>query len=241
MNPEPEYIDLIQRDLDGELPETERARLSRVLLADPDARAYAKQLREVSEALDRMESLAPPAGLAEAVERAITASVRGTRGGGSAVPMRGHSQALRYAAAFVGGVMLSAIAFHAGRDTPGDVDIRQLVGTMAAHDDSIDGLTRADELRVAVAGVDGAVRLYESGSKLVLVFDLEAQRPVAIVANASGREISLTAAPGTTGVGRVREAIAFDPYGRPEAGVTIRLLDGKTVLFEGMLRGSGGN
>jgi anti-sigma factor RsiW len=230
---EQEYSDLIQADLDGELPDVDRARLSRYLLAHPEARDYARDMRLLCERLDGMTSVAPPAGLGQAVDAAV-ASRSGRRQGGMAA---GHPprvpQMFRYAAVFAGGAMLSAIGLLASPEDPAGVT--QLVGTMAAHDDSQHPVASADELHVTASDVRGTVSLFAAGSTLVVKFDLEARRSLEVVAACAGREIRLNGTDATGGVGLIREAVAFEGGGDQESRVSVRILDGTTVLFEGVL------
>src|SRR5262245_29832097 len=103
---------MIHAELDGELPDADRAELSRYLLANPEARALRDELRELGRVLDRAESVAPPDGLAESVLAAIGSRFparSGARFGWSAQPTL-----LRYAAVFAGGLIVSALAYQFG-------------------------------------------------------------------------------------------------------------------------------
>ena len=64
---EDRHIELINAELDGELTTAERAELSRLLLANPEARALRVELSRLSGALEQLESVAPPSELATSV------------------------------------------------------------------------------------------------------------------------------------------------------------------------------
>ena len=109
------YLELIQADVDGELPEQHRAELSRHLLANPEARAAREELKRLCGLLDSVPKVEPPSDLKASILGAVR--LPAPRGGFSSVRGFGvPSGMLRYAAVFAGGLLVSAIAFQVGPD-----------------------------------------------------------------------------------------------------------------------------
>lgn len=73
MKDNPEIQDLIQRDIDGRLSETERARLSSLLAADPSAREEHRRLESLRDMLAGLPKEDPPAQIRASVLRDIRA------------------------------------------------------------------------------------------------------------------------------------------------------------------------
>jgi hypothetical protein len=179
-------LELINAELDGELDGPAKAELSRRLLADPGLRALREQVRATCAAIDALPSEDPPEGLRAAIMEALPASppVCGQRdvraaGFGSDRPI------LRYAAAFAGGLLVSALAFQfAWRDAR--VDPRELSGTIA-------GVTAdASKVELHLDEVHGTVRIEGPDAAPVVVAELTAQRPVQVIARLDGEEVRLS-------------------------------------------------
>lgn len=180
-----EYLELIHAEIDGRLPESRRADLSRYLLEHPEARVLRDELRRLSAALAQVEYVAPPSGLRDAVLQAARLPPSGGTGRRWGLP-----GVLRYAAAFAGGVLVSTIAFHAGKDGGAGIDVSALTGTMASQEaQKQDGAS--DGMSVSLEQGRGTASLRETPSGLVLEYDLAARDPVRIV--------TWVAAPGDSG------------------------------------------
>ena len=224
------YLELIHADIDGELPEQQRAELSRYLLANPEARAFREELRRVCAALDGIEQVEPPEGLRESILEALSAQRAARR---FAMPrvFRTSPLALRYAAAFVGGLLVSAIAFQVGTESRDGLGVSELVGTMAAREGASEAV-RADAIKLDLQQVGGAVNLYEAGSVLVLEFDLAPRQPIEVVAAYQGGEarFSRLAEPGERGPQRY--AISFAKAERGESAVNLKFFASVFLLSE---------
>jgi hypothetical protein len=174
-------IALINAEIDGVLTGPERAELNRLLLADPAIRSLRDGLRRTCESLDAVQDEEIPADLHESILSALPASPircdEATRSGRFGRPV------LRYAAAFAGGLLVSALAFHfAGVETPG-FGPHELAGTIAP--------AAATSLQIDLPQVKGQVTLTGSAAQPVVVSRLAATTPVAVVARMEGREVHL--------------------------------------------------
>ena len=123
-------IELVHADVDGELPAGQRGELSRLLLANPEARALHDELRRLSRLLDGLPKLDPPAGLASAVLDGIPWQ-QAARSAAPAVSW--WHTAPRIAAAMAAGALLTATVYHLARPFGDDVDGSEVSGTMASH------------------------------------------------------------------------------------------------------------
>lgn len=226
------YLELIHAELDGELPDRERAELSRYLLANPEARAFREELRNVCAALSRIEQVEPPRGLKESILEAVAAHAPAQ--GRTVSRQAGQApRLLRYAAAFAGGLLVSAIAFQVGFESRGGIDVADLVGTMAGSGDT-SASRRIDSMRVDHQRLAGDVSLYSAGTALVLTFDVAPQQATEVVVITDGREerISWNAAGKSQ---PLRHAIALGEIDQAGRFVTVRFMAGGEIVHEGIL------
>jgi len=227
------HIELIHADLDGELSPEQRAELARVLLANPDARALRDELSRLFGTLAKLEEAAPPPSLASSVLSAIRwpdqARHRQISGGWNG------RVALRYAAVFVGALLIGAALFAPGIRSTGGPDVSDLVGTIggsgaAARQSPIDW---AD---IDLAQVRGTVNAYRLGSQLVVELDLRVSEAVEVRATHAGQtfQVSLDATSGSKA-----ERVLWLPD-EAEDGAPVRFqiyADGR-LIHEDMLRSS---
>lgn len=172
---------LINAEIDGVLTGPERAELNRLLLADPAIRSLRDGLRRTCEALDAVQEEEIPADLHESILSALPASP--VQGAEPARSGRFGRPVLRYAAAFAGGLLVSALAFHfAGDGTPG-FGPHELSGTIAP--------AAATSLQVDLPQVKGRVTLTGSAAQPVVVSRLAATTPVEVIARMEGQEVHL--------------------------------------------------
>jgi len=226
------FLELIHAEADGELPDEQRAELSRYLLANPEARAFREDLRNVCAALDRIEQVEPPPGLRESILEAVAAQAPVM----APIVPRQAGQAprvLRYAAAFAGGLLVSAIAFQVGFESRDGLVIEELVGTMAG---SGDGSTtrRLDSMRLDHAQITGEVGLYASGRTVMLTFDVAPRQATEVVVITDGREERIS----WNALGKpqpLRHAIALGELGQAGRSVMLRFTAGGVMIHEGVL------
>ncbi len=69
---DPKYIELINRDLDGELTERERRALEAYLASNPEARTYSDEIHKLSEMLDKVERLEPHPNLKKKILNSVS-------------------------------------------------------------------------------------------------------------------------------------------------------------------------
>lgn len=225
------YLELIHAEIDGDLPDEQRAELSRYLLANPEARALRDDLRGVCAALDRIEQVEPPRDLKDSIIRAIAAQAPAqvrtvSRQAGQAPRM------LRYAAAFAGGLLVSAIAFQLGFESRDGVGVADLVGTMAGSGEAVE--RRVDTMRLDHGQLAGEVSLYTAGTTLVLAFDVAPRQATEVVVVTGLREERFS----WDAVGAplpLRHAIALGEIGQAGRFVTVRFTAGGEVIHEGVL------
>ena len=213
-------LELINAEVDGELDGPARAELSRRLLADAGLRALRDETRATCTAIDALPSEDPPRGLRASIMERLPASKpacqdRDVRLAG----LHPGRPLLRYAAAFAGGLLVSALAFQfAVRDAR--LDSRQLSGTIAAV------TADASTLELHLDEVSGTVRVEGPDSAPTVVADLAAARPVQVIARLDGEEVRL-AGFGATQHGRppVRTAFLHRNARRSPARVEVSLVD----------------
>jgi hypothetical protein len=177
-------LELINAEVDGELDGPARAELSRRLLADSDLRALRDETRVTCAAIDALPSEDPPVGLRTSIMERLPASppVCRDRDVRPVGPRLGRPL-LRYAAAFAGGLLVSALAFQfALRDVR--IDSRDLSGTIAVTAD-------ASRVELQLDEVSGTVRIEGPESAPVVVAELVAARPIQVIARLDGEVVRL--------------------------------------------------
>ncbi len=182
MNELEHRLALIHAEIDGELTGPQRAQLNRLLLAEPELRALRDGLRRTCDAIDALPAAEPPADLRESILQTLPATERGmTRRRPWA-----RWPAMRYAASFAAGLVVSALAFQSGVLPENGIDSRNLAGTIAS--------VPADpsRLELRLDGVRGTIRLAGSSQAPVVHASLTASQPVEVVARLDGQEVRLT-------------------------------------------------
>jgi anti-sigma factor RsiW len=236
---EERHIELIHAELDGELTSGQHAELSRLLLANPEARALRDELNRVFGSLAEVVSVEPPPDLAKSVLQAVEPkSAQEPR-----VPRTGFLRLflfpptpLRYAAIFAGGVLAGAIVLQlasGGRSSP---DVSQLVGTMGGHDRAALAAP-IDRIELDLDQVSGSANTFEVQSAVVLELELSARQPVKVVATQGDRSVSfnLAARPGLAPDRLLWVAAEAGSGGSP---VEFRVFSSETLLYEGVLETS---
>jgi hypothetical protein len=186
----PELVELVNAEIDGELTGAQRAELNRLVLADPAVRALRDDLRRLCAAIDAIPAEEPPADLGARVMESLPGHppVREDR---DVHPRHGLNRpVLRYAAAFAGGLLISALAFHFAVD-PRTLDSQELAGTLVAADPS--------RLQVELEQVRGTIELEGTARAPVVQTRLVAVRPVQVIARLEGQEIRLSGFAATPG------------------------------------------
>lgn len=160
--------ELINTDIDGRLPEARRAELSRILLADPEARALHRDLQRLQRELAAVTAEPAPAGLADSIMAAIPAAAPGGRGSTAA-------RSWRSAVALAAGVAVVAVVLHVGGLKEG-IDGTAAVGTMAA------GSGASAPVTLDHPEISGSVRLRRGAGSLLVEIDVAPQEDVEVTA-----------------------------------------------------------
>jgi anti-sigma factor RsiW len=170
-----EYLELIHAELDGRLTDPQRADLSRYLLENPEARKLRDELRKLNAALEQIAPVEPPAGLRESILESVKLPPA------VAAPRRvwAAPASFRYAAAFAGGALVTALAFQVASDQSAGQHTSQLVGTMSPPHPAV---------TVPLQQGQGSASARETPSGLVLEYDLPAGEPVRIVTKVTAPE-----------------------------------------------------
>jgi len=196
--------ELIHADIDGCLPEARRAELSRVLLADPAARAFHCDMQRLQERLEAVAAEDVPPGFADSVMAAIPASAPGA---GSHVP----SWPLRRILALAAGVAVVAVALRIG-GLGGEIDGTAAVGTMA-------GLPASAPMTIDRPEVSGSVQLRQAGESLIVDLDVALHEDVQIVAVQANSSASLT---GRAGAAQDRQRLTLELPAGASGPVSVR-------------------
>lgn len=173
MTSEDTALELINAEIDGVLTGAQRAELNRLLLADPSVRALRDGLTRTCRTLDEMPRAEIPAGLHEAIVTGLpVAAPRSHPFRRAAITSR---PLLRYAAAFGGGLLVSALAFQFGKLDSTELGAGQLAGTIA------DATHAEARMIVNLDQVRGSITLTGAAEAPQVVSSLESSQPVSIV------------------------------------------------------------
>ncbi len=166
-------FELINAEIDGALTGPQRAELNRLLLADPSVRALRDSLTRTCRTLDEMPREEIPAGLHEAIVSGLPVHAPRShvlrRAAFTGRPL------LRYAAAFGGGLLVSALAFQFGRLDSTEFGAGQLAGTIA------DATHAEARMIVNLDQVRGSITLTGAADAPQVVTSLKSSQPVSIV------------------------------------------------------------
>jgi hypothetical protein len=233
---EEKYIELIQADVDGELPERSRAELSRYLLASAEARALRDELRRTCAVLDSVEPVEPPADLRGAILSGIKLPGAPARSAGRARAFGFSPQApvLRYAAVFAGGLIVSAVAFQFGSTDRAALDVTQVAGTMASQD-PVANSAPVDAVSIDLEQVSGSVRLFQSATMRVLEFDLTADGPLEVVVSHDGQEARFSGDGPAGAAGSGRYALVLNGPGQAGSPIGLKFIASGVLIHEDVL------
>jgi hypothetical protein len=213
-------IELIQADVDGELPADQRAELSRLLLGNSEARALHDDLRKLTRMFSTLPRHEPPVGL----ERAVVDSIQ-WRAPSRRPAAAWRESAPRIAATVAGAALLVAALYHLGLPFGANVDRSELSGTMASPAGG-----RVATLPLDLEGVRGTVTVRGPVSARMIEFDVAAAAPVDVVTVAGGVEKRYRLEPLN---GQVRESFRLE--GAPDKAVELEFYSSGTRLGEARL------
>lgn len=181
---DPNIIELINADIDGEISRAERQKLEAILDADPEARAMHVELSGLASSLGTLPDLIPPPHLRHTI---MASAPKPSQERVSILRSLVATPPLRYAATFAAGAILALSLVSSDRASDSAFnDVAPLVGTISAEIPGGPGVQVADINRPEVAG---RVSLRGSGQMLIVDFDLVASGPVEIVASYAGQMV----------------------------------------------------
>lgn len=184
-------LDLIQRDLDGDLSAAEKAELARLLLQDPEARRLRDELARTDALLRAVPAAEPPAGLRPAILSALGLSSRGNDRNVSPAAWGRY----RLAAAILGGVVVVGLGY---RMISSQENLDGLKGSIVA---ATVAPAPSDEVVLAVAGGDVTARLFREGDRTRITLESSGLEPVEIIGQYDSALMtpqgSATASPGS--------------------------------------------
>jgi hypothetical protein len=248
MSIEQKYIDLINADIDGEIEHVDKSEVDAFLRENEEARALHAELATLCGSIESIEFVTPPPHLRHVIMNSVKPTPAKTESPGFLQTLFA-TPALRYASVFAAGVLLTLsilssdeISNHAFDDVTG------LVGTIS---DPISG-NLVNMIAVDKADIAGRVSLRNTGSMLILDFDLVANGPVEIEADyadrtvwfngfaqleSSGTTISAKAGSVTLGMeGKRRYAVYLQNGGERGVTVNLRFLSGGEVVHSASLK-----
>jgi hypothetical protein len=176
---EPDYLALIQAELDGQLDPQRRAELARRVLADPEARAAREDLRRLGAMLESVGDVEPPSELKTNVLKALPISATPRSG------VQWPAARWRYAA-LIAGVIGAAALVYETVDGPGPAS-GEVAGTMAAR-----RTQTLDTVALGGGPVTGRVSLYRDGGGFGLALELASSEPVDVVVASDGQTLRVS-------------------------------------------------
>ncbi len=172
-NIDPKYLEMIHRDLDGELANPERNELEAFLARTPAARDLRDAFGSMSSMLDRVEDVEPPAGLKDAVLASIAPSkvdpvqiqpgwfewIRETFVVSGPMVRYGAMAAI---------LLVAAVSYTWFEQGAGRVDRLEAVGTMAAP-------AEIRRILVESSEIEGAIVVRRTATGVEFTLDLQTQ------------------------------------------------------------------
>lgn len=224
-------IDLIQADVDGELPAQHRAELNRCLLGNPEARALRDELERLRGVLARVPPADPPVGLRTSILSAsgLPASASDLR------RFRSPSGLFRLAAVFVGGLIAGGLVFLGAFDHWSGLDISQVAGTMVRQRPGA-ASGSVNTLDVSLEPVSGSVSLFRSPGMRVVEFDLSVRQPIEVVVTYDeGHQARFSGFGQPGAIGTQRYALVLDGPGQAGSRLYLRFFASGTLIHEAAL------
>ena len=242
---DPNIIELINADIDGETSPAQKQELEAALAANPDAQAMHTELSSLGATLDELPDLDPPPHMKHAIMASIPAS-QPDEARGNWIGSLLAAPALRYAAMFAAGALLTLSLVSSDQlSERAFSDVTGLVGTISSDVPAGPAIqtTRIDRPEVA-----GRVSLRNSGPLLIVDFDLVSSGPVDIVASYADQTIwfngfaqlespgaSISAESGRVTMqinGKRRYALFLHNAGDRQIAINLQFKSGDNVVYD---------
>lgn len=180
MRLEPETLELMHAEIDGENKEPESAALRARLAEDPAARAHFEQLRKLCDSLDRDEDVPPPGSLREEILRSLRPagqSEKPLRAGRSWSLRAGFLNTPRYAYAFAAGLVLGVIGYSVISSLGPIVPNGNVTGTMGLYDSAREPVS-VWQIAPESAGYTGEIRVKKTVEGFLVEMDTGSDGPM---------------------------------------------------------------
>ena len=242
---DPNIVELINADIDGEISPADKDTLQTLMAESPEAQAMHAELSGLSSSLDELPDLDAPPYLIHTIMAEIPKpEPQGRRGdflrGLFAAP------ALRYAAMFVAGSVLTLALVNSDQVSERAFsDVTGLVGTISSEVPVGPGIQTLQIDRTEVAG---HVTLRNSGPLLIVDFDLVSNGPIEIVASYSDQSVwfngfaqlespgaSISAESGRISMkidGKRRYALYLHNAGDRNVSINVRFMSDGEVVYD---------
>lgn len=181
-------IELINRELDNDLSESEQTELDKILAKSESARHYRANLKSLDTLMAKQPAVAMPDGLHETIIGSIRLTDRPVSKP-AIIARRNWTRVAGYGLATAAGLLLAVGLFRFSPDMGlGQTD--QMTGTMAPRNDNPvllgDYFVETDKL-------SSSVSLERRGAELLLQVDLDSQVPTELSVNFSGSNLLVKA------------------------------------------------
>ena len=183
---DPNIVELINADIDGEISPADKDTLQTLMAESPEAQAMHAELSGLSSSLDELPDLDAPPYLIHTIMAEIPKAESQDRRGNFLQGLFA-APALRYAAMFVAGSVLTLALVNSDQVSERAFsDVTGLVGTISSEVPVGPGIQTLQIDRTEVAG---HVTLRNSGPLLIVDFDLVSNGPIEIVASYSDQSV----------------------------------------------------
>ena len=183
---DPNIVELINADIDGEISPADKDTLEAMMAESPEAQAMHAELSGLSSSLDDLPDLDAPPYLIHTIMAKIPKPASQDRRGDF---LRGlfAAPALRYAAMFVAGSVLTLSLVSSDQVSERAFnDVTGLVGTISSEVPVGPGI---QTLQIDRTDVAGHITVRSSGPLLIVDFDLVSNGPIDIVASYSDQSV----------------------------------------------------
>jgi len=228
MTPE-ERSALIHAEIDGDLSSERRAELARVLLADPQARAFRDELHALKSRLEKLAQAEPPAELKESILRQLPSA--------RAAPVTAYRTASfgRWRlAALLAGLLTAGTIVYETVQGPAPTS-RETAGTMAA-----DGATTVDSVVLSGGTVAGRATLYRDKNGLSVGLEVSAAEPVDVLIATPGASFRINGLGGAAASGATRRMVALPGVGMQGQPIELSFQIGERPVGRATLRAPSG-
>lgn len=185
---DPKFVELMHADIDSDISPSDKAALAAFLAENAEAQALHAELMAVHAALESLPELESPPHLTHSILASIPEQNQATRGANTSfLQSLFAAPALRYAATFVAGVILTLSLVSSDLISQAVFDdMTGMVGTISDRTPDVPGVQTKPIEHNAIAGT---VSLHSSGPMLIVDFDLVSSKPVDVIASYGDKSV----------------------------------------------------